>query len=154
MYSYENNAPISITYGSFSGVGSYGETMLSSSNVVSNNTFVLPKISKFNLFGYELRSSMGWDTSPTIATGWFGRFGVSSYETKLEKEQKGILYGFAGYFVDVMNLIGTTYYAGIGINLFNIIGAEFQLENVGIGGQINFGPLIFGGNINVLGGHL
>ena len=52
-----------------------------------------------------------------------------------------------------MNLAGgLTYYAGIGIDLFGIIGAEFQLETIGIGGQINFGPLSFGGNINLLGG--
>ena len=36
--------------------------------------------------------------------------------------------------------------------MFDIIGAEFQLETVGIGVQINFGPLIFGGSINLLGG--
>ena len=79
------------------------------------------KSSGFNLFGYELRTSAGWDTSPDIATSFFGRIGFSSYVTHTQG-QSGMLYAFAGSTSDVMNWFGTTYYAGVGINLFDILG--------------------------------
>jgi len=48
-----------------------------------------------------------------------------------------MLYAFAGSTSDVMNWFRTTYYAGVGINLFDVIGAEVQLETIGIGANIN-----------------
>lgn len=106
---------------------------------------------RLNLFGCELRTSAGWQNSPYMANGWIGRIGYSSYIT-YSTGQTGMLYTFAGSVSDTMNWFETTYYAGIGINLFDAIGAEFQVENVGIGGQIKIGPLFLGLNINIIGG--
>lgn len=104
----------------------------------------------FNFFGAELRSSLGWNNSPNIATGWFGRFGISSYNT-ITKGHSGMLYAYAGSTKDVANLLGTNYYAGFGINLFDIIGVEVQLETFGIGVQINIGRFSISASINLIG---
>ena len=109
------------------------------------------KSSGFNLFGYELRTSTGWDTSPDIATSFFGRIGFSSYVTYTQG-QSGMLYAFAGSTSDVMNWFGTTYYAGVGINLFDIVGVEAYLETTGIGAQVSIGNFSIGANINLIGG--
>ncbi len=109
------------------------------------------KSSGFNLFGYELRKSTGWDTSPDIATSFFGRIGFSSYVTHTQG-QSGMLYAFAGSTSDEMNWFGTTYYAGVGINLFDIVGVEAYLETVGIGVQVSIGNFSIGANINLIGG--
>ena len=109
------------------------------------------KSGRFHLFGYELRHSAGWDTSPDIATGFFGRIGFSSYETQTQG-QTGILYAFAGSTTDAMNWFGTTYYAGAGINLFDILGAEAYLETIGIGAQVSAGSINVGADINLIGG--
>ena len=109
------------------------------------------KSSGFNLFGYELRTSTGWDTSPDIATSFFGRIGFSSYVTHTQG-QSGMLYAFAGSTSDVMNWMGTTYYAGVGINLFDILGVEAYVETIGIGAQVNIGRFSVGANINLIGG--
>lgn len=105
----------------------------------------------FNLFGYELRTSAGWDASPDIATSFLGRIGFSSYVTHTQG-QSGMIYTFAGSTSDVMNLFGTTYYAGVGINLFDIVGVEAYLETVGIGAQVSMGNFSIGANINLIGG--
>ena len=107
--------------------------------------------SGFNLFGYELRTSAGWDTSPYIATNFFGRFGCSSYTTETQG-QSGILYAFAGSTSDVMNLFKTTYYAGVGINLFDILGVETYVETIGMGNQVHIGRFSIGTDINLIGG--
>ena len=109
------------------------------------------KSDKFNWFGYESRKSAGWDNSPSIATSWFGRIGISSYTTHTNG-RSGIFYAFAGSTSDIMNLFETTYYAGVGMNLFDVIGAESQLETLGVGTQINIGTFSIGININLIGG--
>ena len=63
-----------------------------------------------------------------------------------------MLYAFAGSTSDVMNWFGTTYYAGVGINLFDILGVEAYLETVGIGAQVSIGNFSIGANINLIGG--
>ena len=108
------------------------------------------KFSGFNLFGYELRTSAGWDNSPDIATNFFARIGISSYVTHTQG-QSGMLYAFAGSTSDVMNWFGTTYYAGVGINIFDVLGAEVYLETVGIGAQVSIGNFSVGANINITG---
>ncbi len=113
--------------------------------------FLLPNVSNLNLFGYEWRTSARWNNSPEIASSWFGRIGFSSYITHMQG-QPGALYAFAGGTADILNWFDTTYYAGVGINLFNIIGAEVQLETLGIGAQVNLGNLSIGANINIIGG--
>ena len=123
-----------------------------SSAIKFNKRLFLSQLSEFNVFGYELRKSAGWSNSPDIATSYFGRIGVSSYITHTQG-QLGILYAFAGSTNDIMNLLGgTTYYAGLGVNLFDIIGAEVQLESVGVGAQVSIGNFNIGTNINLLGG--
>ena len=112
---------------------------------------VLSESNKFNLFGYEHRISSGWNNSPTIATSWFGRFGVSSYVTK-KQGVSGVLYAFAGSTTDAMNWFGTTYYAGVGINLFDVVGVEVQLETLGVGAQLNIGDFSLSFNVNLIGG--
>ncbi len=121
------------------------------------NYFVEKQITKtlseskgFNLFGYELRTSTGWDNSPDINTGFFGIIGSSSYTTYTQGHS-GMLYAFAGSTTDVMNFFGTTYYAGIGINLFDIIGVEVQLETIGIGAQVSIGNFLIAADINLIG---
>ena len=109
------------------------------------------KWGEYSLFGGEWRTSAGWENSADLATGWIGRIGSSTYITE-SQGQSGILYAFAGYTSDVMNWFETTYYAGLGINLFDVMGAEVQLETVGIGAQVSIGNLSIGANINLIGG--
>ena len=164
LYSYANNNPINIQYnttlantisiggGMVSTIGrSVGIGSTDGTRTMKKNNNSLSKASRFNLFGYELRNSAGWDTSSAIFTDWFGRTGFSSYVTHT-KGRSGVLYAFAGSTSDVMNWFETTYYAGVGINLFDIIGAEVQLETVGIGAQVSIGNLSIGANINLIGG--
>ena len=161
LYAYCNNNPVnykqrpvssgsSIIISSISSGGLAGNKI--SGNAVRQIAKTLSsKSSGFNLFGYELRTSTGWDPSPYIATSFFVRIGFSSYVTHT-KGQSGMLYGFAGSTSDVMNQYGTTYYAGIGINLFDILGVEAYLETVGIGAQVSIGNFSIGANINLIGG--
>lgn len=114
-------------------------------------TFLPTKAKGFNLFGYGLRHSAGWSDSPTIATGWFGRVGKSYYTTNTQG-RAGVFHAFAGSVSDVMNWFDITYFAGIGINIFDIIGFEFQFETVGIGAQVSIGNYSIGININLIGG--
>ena len=162
LYAYCNNDSVmykqsavsfggSITTSSILVGDSMGSTISTSAAKQIAKKLLSSKSSGFNLFGYELRKSAGWDTSPDIATGFFGRIGFSSYVTHTQG-QSGMLYAFAGSTSDVMNWFGTTYYAGVGINLFDIIGAEVQLEAVGIGAQVSIGNFSIGANINLIGG--
>lgn len=162
MYAYTQNSHImykqrpvsfggSITTLSNSVGGSTGVTKSTSAVKQIAKVLSSSKSSGFNLFGYELRKSAGWNNSPYIATGFFGRIGFSSYITHTQGCY-GMFYAFAGSTSDVMNWFGTTYYAGVGINLFDFIGAEFQLETVGIGAQINIVNFSVGANINLIGG--
>ena len=116
-----------------------------------NSVYALRKSSDFKLFGYELRNSAGWNNSSFWASGLLGRIGISSFITHT-RGQSGALYAFAGSTLDTMNWFGKTYYAGLGINLFDAIGFEFQLETVGIGGQINIDNFSISANANLIGG--
>lgn len=140
-----------ITIPSISAGDSMGGRINASAVKKIAKTLPLPKSRGFNLFGYESRGSAGWEASPEMLTGFLGRIGISSYVTRTQG-QSGMLYAFAGSTSDVMNWFGTTYYAGVGINLFDIVGAEVQLENVGIGAQISIGDVSFGANVNLTGG--
>ena len=60
------------------------------------------------------------------------------------------LYAFAGNTVD-MNIFGTTYYAGLGVNLFDIVGLEAQPETVGASAQLKFEKLSVGAKANLIG---
>ena len=161
LYCYCENNPVnykqrpvssgsSITISSISSGGLAGNRI--SGNAVKPISKTLSsKSSGFNLFGYEFRTSAGWDTSPDIATSFFGRIGFSSYVTNT-KGQSGMLYAFAGSTLDIMNWMGTTYYAGVGINLFDILGVEAYVENIGIGAQVSIGRFSIGADINLIGG--
>ena len=70
----------SITVSSIS-VGGFTGGRISANAVKQIAKTLSPKSSGFNLFGYELRTSAGWNTSPDIATSFFGRIGFSSYIT-------------------------------------------------------------------------
>ena len=161
LYAYCGNDPVnykqgpafsggSITISSISLGGSAGNRI--SGNAVKPISRTLPsKFSGINLFGYELRTSSGWNTSPDIATGFFGRIGFSSYVAHTQG-QFGMLYAFAGSTSDIMNWMGTTYYSGAGINLFDILGVEAYVETIGIGAQVSIGRFSFGADINLIGG--
>jgi hypothetical protein len=123
----------------------------SKSNSITNSPNMFAFFGGLHLFGYELRESAGWNTSPEIATGYFGRVGFSSYVTNASGRE-GVFYAFAGSTSNIMNFLRTTYYAGVGINAFGIIGAEVQLETLGIGAQINLGSFSIGANVNLIGG--
>lgn len=111
---------------------------------------ILQKSNVFNLFGYQLRESAGWDDSPDMSTSWFGRIGFSSYTT-YTKGRTGLIYVFAGKTSDVMNWFDETYYAGVGLNLFGILGIEIQLETLGVGVTISIGRFSISANINLIG---
>jgi hypothetical protein len=139
----------SIIISSISSAGLVGNKI--SGNAVQQIAKTLSsKSSGFNLFGYELRTSTGWDTSPDIATSFFGRIGFSSYVTHTQG-QSGMLYAFEGSTSDIMNWMGTTYYAGVGINLFDILGVEAYVETLGIGAQVSIGRFSIGADINLIG---
>ena len=103
------------------------------------------------LFGYESRSSLGFDSSPNIASGFFGRLGFFSYSTDV-KGRSSLFYAFTGNTVDVMNWFGKTYYAGVGFDLFGLVGSEVQVETVGLGAKVSVGRFSVGININLIGG--
>ncbi len=107
-------------------------------------------ITGIHLFGYELRTSGGWESGPYFVSNKFGRIGLSSYET-YKSGKEGIFYAFAGLTANQQNLLGVTAYAGVGVNLFGIIGVELQLETVGFAAQISLGTLSISANINIFG---
>ena len=50
-----------------------------------------------------------------------------------------------------MNWLETTYCAGVGIDILSIIGAEIQLETLGVGAQVNAGRFSANANVNLIG---
>ena len=105
---------------------------------------------KFKLFGTEIRESDGWDTSPNFYSGYLGRIGFSAYVTRTQG-QPAILYAFAGKTTDITNWLRSTYYAGVGINLFDYIGYEMQVEALGVGSKLSIGNFSIESNINIFG---
>ena len=141
LYAYCSNSPIMFV--DPSGTENADLIRRNTKSLSSNNT------NEFYLFGCELRKSAGWNESLDFVTGMLGRIGLSSYITNTQG-RSGVLYAFAGSTSDVLNWFDTTYYAGIGVNLFNVVGAEIQAETFGVGGQINFGKLSIGINVNLI----
>ena len=162
LYCYCGNNPVnykqrlvasgaSVTISSIS-VGGFTVGGISISASGKNTEALSPsKSSDFSLFGYELRTSTGWNPSPDIATSFFGRIGFSYYVTHVQGKS-GMLYAFAGSTSDVMNWMGTVYYAGVGINLFDILGVEAYLETIGFGAKVNIGRFSIGADIDLIGG--
>ena len=107
-------------------------------------------LKKFYLFGSETRKSAGWETSASIATSFWGRIGISSYVTHT-LGQPGILYYFLGETTDIMNWFGTTYYAGVGINLFDFVSIEWRIEVLGTGSRVSIGNFSIESNVNIFG---
>ena len=122
------------------------KTILCSTQGVNNSLFN----DSFRFASAQLRTSEGWDTSPTIATSFFGRFGYSSYTTKTQGSD-GLFYVFAGSSTDILNWFNTDYYAGVGINIWNVLGVEFLFKTAGIGGSINILSYSFAVDINLIG---
>ena len=75
---------------------------------------------------------------------------MSSYDT-YTSGRDGLIYGFAGSTVDIMNLIGVTYFAGFGGNLGGVLSAEVQVENFGVSNTITIGRFFVSGGINLAG---
>ena len=118
-----------------------------------NNFFaVSPNFSliKRVFLGHEKRISAGWQPSDLFIQNPLFRFGISHYITNV-KGNGELLYTFSGKTTDMMNIVGTTGFAGIGVDLFGGLGAEIQLEILGIGAQLSIGELSIGANINALG---
>ena len=84
----------SITISSISLGGSSGNRIRGNAVKPISKT-LSSKFSGLNLFGYELRTSSGWNTSPDVATSFLGRIGFSSY-VAYTQGQSGMLYAFAG----------------------------------------------------------
>ena len=159
LYCYCNNDPISIkcSYGAVEkshlpAAVSAGHSTSSGINKPATGNWPVstPMLhSKFALFGYEWRRSAGWEHSSTLLSNWLVRIGFSSYVTHTSGKP-GILYAFAGTTSDVMSLLDATYYAGVGLDLFGILGAEVQAEFLGVGATISLGRLSIGVNANLL----
>ena len=105
---------------------------------------------KNHLFGYELRTSEGWMNSSDAMKYFFGIFGPVSYITHTQG-RSGVLYAFAGSIGDITNWNEIVYYAGVGVNLFDFIGVEMQVETLGIGAQLSLGRFSVGANVNLIG---
>ena len=103
---------------------------------------------KYHLFGYEYRISAGWEYSPHMYVGRLGIIGISSYETHT-KGRTGVFYAFSGATTDITNFFDVTYYAGVGIDLFGILGLEIQLETVGIGATVSIGGFSVSLHVNL-----
>ncbi len=102
------------------------------------------------LFGWEYRTSSGWEASESLHSSFIGRIGVSSYTTAV-KGDGGIFYAFAGTTSDVFNLLGTNYYAGVGFNFGDVFGAEIQFETLGMGASVTLFGFTLSLDINLLG---
>lgn len=61
-----------------------------------------------------------------------------------------MLYVFASTTSNLSGFLETTYYVGVGINLFGILGAEIQLEAFGIGATISVSDFSISLNMNLL----
>ena len=108
------------------------------------------KASDIKIVGQEKRTSYGWESSNGFINTPIFRFGLSHYETEIEGN-KGILYKFSGSSRDIMNFFETTYYGGFGIDLFDMLGLEIQLENAGIAAQVSCGDYAVGADVNIAG---
>ena len=76
--------------------------------------------------------------------------GFFSYTTTTQG-QKGILYAFCGIAEDSMAWSGTNYYAGVGVNVYDIVGVEVQLETYGICCQISIFNCSISADVNLQG---
>ena len=83
-----------------------------------------------------------------MLAGPLGIIGFSSYVTHTEG-RTGVFYAFAGVTSDVTSFFDKTYFAGVGIDLFGILGAEIQLETVGVGASVNIGNFSISLNANL-----
>ena len=83
-----------------------------------------------------------------MLAGPLGIIGFSSYVTHTEG-RTGVFYAFAGVTSDVTSFFDKTYFAGVGIDLFGILGAEIQLETLGIGVSVNVGNFSISLNANL-----
>ena len=154
LYVYANNNPVTYKQCIIANSMILTESFILSSvneNIVKNsNSTTSIDSTNTNLFGYEKRVSSGWEESPILISGWLGIIGYSSYTTYSEGKP-GKIYVFAGRTSNTMNLLNTDYYAGIGVNAFDKINVEFQLETVGLGMQISIGNSFVSLNANLIG---
>ncbi len=105
---------------------------------------------KMRWFGWEGRFSNGWETDKLAINNFFTRVGLSHYVTQ-KTGNKAAFYAFYGVTKDSMSYIGETGFAGVGLNVYDKFGVEFQLETLGFGGQISIGRKSISLNINLLG---
>ena len=125
-------------------------------NAVRNTNYRFSRHSSFgdalsSIFGAEYRESAGFEDSPDmiIDTQMF-RIGISNYTT-YTKGNHNFVYAYAGQTIDAKNMAGVVYYAGIGIDLFGIIGGEAQYETFGVAASAHFWRLSFTLEINLSG---
>lgn len=81
-----------------------------------------------------------------------GRLGIIGFSSSVTytKGRTGVLYAFAGVTSDVTSFFDKTYFAGVGIDLFGILGAEIQLETLGVGATVSIGRFSAEANLNLL----
>ena len=102
------------------------------------------------LFGAELRNSTGWSTSSSFYASFIGRVGISSYQTTT-KGTSGIFNVYAGSTTDSFNILGSEFYAGVGVNLFDVVGVEYEIKTLGFGATISIFNISVSLELNLIG---
>ena len=116
-----------------------------------SNSFVTS--TSWKVFGYEHRTSAGWEADGRMFTSSILRIGVSSYITHSTADKPSVFYAFTGHVeTDSLSLIGETWYAGIGMKWGDIFGTEVQVETLGIAGKVKYGNFSIAVDLNLLGG--
>jgi hypothetical protein len=119
LLSINNRNPIAVS----------GENTSATISLVTNN-------SNFKIFAAHFRKSTGWESNPKMISGFLGRIGYSTYTTHTDGDS-GLFYAFAGVTTEVTNFFGSTYSAGVGINAWDIVGLEVQVQAVGVGASLS-----------------
>ena len=102
------------------------------------------------VFAAQYETSLGWEDNEYFYSGFLGRIGFSSFVTHSEG-MKGIFNAFAGEKLDPLSQNGMLYYAGLNVDLFGVVGLEYQLQTFGLSSQLNIGRLSGTYDLNLTG---
>ena len=122
---------------------------LNISGYTNGNVIIKPN---WKCFGYEHRTSAGWESNDNLLLSSVIRIGFSSYTTHSTAKNQSVFYSFTGVVEsDSLSLLGETYYAGVGMRWGKYFGMEVQVETLGIAGKVNYGNFCISVELNALG---
>ena len=150
-FAYCKNNPI------WKGVFNRNSSCFGSGEKIARETIGFQQVSNttgttWKAFGYEHRTSAGWEADGRMLTSSVLRIGFSSYVTHSTADRPSVFYAFTGLVEsDSLSFLGETWYAGIGMNFGNVFGWEIQVETLGIASNVHIGNLNIAVDLNLLG---